>query len=157
MDDQNDGISITSCYLLHGYITDRLVQSSPMPFITLQSAHIASALTDTLRPFAATYIPSVDLNDSGLSSVTADALVDAGIHLNRECALLLSALYPVIDKGEYLDVATIIFQNRSFAHFFHSLSNATKDMQSAMGIIAEQIDPWPLDDEPLDHENQPSP
>lgn len=164
MVDQTEGITAllnTSCYVLHGYTSNELVHSSPIPIISLQSARAASTLTEMLRPFAATYIPSVDLSinhsASKSSSVTAEALLDTGINLNRECAHLLSALFPSNEKGESShDVTAIIFQNRSFAHFFQSISIATKYMQLYTGAIAEQIDPWPLD-EPLTAENQPSP
>lgn len=160
MEDQTEGINSllnTSCYVLHGYTCDELVHSSPIPIITLQSTRAANALTEALRPFAATYIPSVDVsNSSKSSSVTGDALIDAGIQLNRECAVLLSSLFPLIDKGECRDVAAVIFQNRSFAHFFQSLSTATKFMQMYTGATNEQLDPWPLED-PSSNENELSP
>lgn len=157
MDDQTDGITAllnTACFVLHGDVSDELVHTSPIPIITLQAARTARALTDLLRPFAATYIPSVDLFGKH-ASVTAEALADAGIHLDRECAALRSALYNS-ENSERSGVACLIFHNRAFAHFFHALSTAANYMQAYTGALTDQVDPWTLD-ETSPSENHPSP
>lgn len=134
-------IATALCYVRHGTINSTLVQV--VPRTDRQAAHAARALTELLRPYAATYIPTVDLTSNG-RSVTSCAIADDGIDLRNAFESLRKALDPVtnVEPCHQYYPETIIFGTRSFLDFFHTLAQAA-DVLDHLSPPNIDDDPWP--------------
>lgn len=109
------------------------------PADAAKAALCARTLAETLRPYAATYHPAVDVCPVR-GSVTLNALCNAGINVRRASAALLTALDPSCPQPTHAAVENI-FRRAHFALFFQALAALADALELVAPPKADQ-DPW---------------